>query len=87
MPKEILVCTPKSLPEHRVVEAAARAIRVNPANQPPTTVVSRAMATRGAPQERIAIVVGKRWPASGVRLTVGFMDAPPADLRAKILSH
>ena len=36
---------------------------------------------------RLALEVAKRWPASGVRLTVGFLDSPPADLRARILLH
>ena len=38
-------------------------------------------------RQRLALVVGSRWPASGIKLTVGFMDKPPADLRARILLH
>src|SRR6202007_698617 len=59
---------------------------INPANQLPTSVIANAMGA-GLSQARIALVIGKRWPASGVRLTVGFLDNPPADLRTRILSH
>src|SRR2546423_7811979 len=36
---------------------------------------------------RIAVLIGKRWHTAGVRLTVGFLDNPPADLRARIILH
>lgn len=36
---------------------------------------------------RLAVVVGRRWPSSGARLTVQFLDKPPQDLRARILRH
>jgi len=84
---EIIVCTPRALPKAKVVAAAAKAIEANPANQPPTSVVSFAMAGKSLPQFKISVMVGKRWPASGVRLTVGFLDTPPVALKAKILSH
>jgi hypothetical protein len=84
---ELIVCTPKSLPRDKWLAAAQRAMEVNPANQPPTGLVARAMAAGPTDRARLAIVVGRRWPASGVRLTVGFLDSPPADLRARILLH
>ncbi len=36
---------------------------------------------------RIALLTSKYWGAEGVRLTVGFLDNPPADLRSRILQH
>jgi hypothetical protein len=39
------------------------------------------------PPEHIAILTQKYWGSAGVQLTVGFLDDPPADLRARILSH
>ena len=84
---ELLVCSPRSLPADREVPAAVRAIEMNPANQVPTTVISRAMAAGPLPQAKISVLVGKRWPASGVRLSVSFLDSPSAALRKKILSH
>lgn len=35
----------------------------------------------------LSVSVPRRWPAGGVQLTVGFLDNPPADLRAHIVSH
>ena len=85
---EVIVCTPKTLPPERQVHAAQRALEINPANHPPTAAVARSFGG-GAPtgRERISLLVARRWPASGVRLTVGFLDNPPADLRAHILLH
>ena len=37
--------------------------------------------------EHLALLTAKYWGAKGVRLTVGFLDNPPADLKARILSH
>ena len=36
---------------------------------------------------RLALVIGRRWPATGVRLTVKFLDGAPKDLRTRILLH
>jgi hypothetical protein len=41
---------------------------------------------RGGPR-RLAVVIGRRWPVTGVRLSVQFLDAPPKDLRARIVLH
>ncbi|MBG0792242.1 peptidase M12 [Methylocystis sp. H62] len=35
----------------------------------------------------LSVLVPRRWPAGGVRLTVGFLDGAPADLRAHVVSH
>jgi hypothetical protein len=39
------------------------------------------------PPMHLALLTAKYWGAGGVRLTVGFLDNPPADLRARILNH
>jgi hypothetical protein len=44
-------------------------------------------ASRSTGQPRLAVVAARRWPASGVRLTVQFLDRPPRDLRVRILRH
>ncbi len=84
---ELICCTPKSLPRELWEPAARKALKLNPANHPHTALMVRALA--GGPMEpaRIALLVGKRWPASGVKLTVAFLDSPPADLRKRILAH
>jgi len=83
---ELICCTPRSLPKRLQVAAAKRAVSVNPANHPGAAMVARALGA--APTAaRIAVMIGKRWPAAGVRLTVAFMDNAPADLRTRILLH
>lgn len=84
---KIIVCTPKSLPSGKQVEAAKRALEINPANHPPMAVFTRGMMAVPAGRARMAIVIGRRWPVTGVRLTVGFMDNPPVSLRKRILLH
>ena len=83
----LIVCRTKSLPASRHEAAARRSIEVNPANATEHRVVARTPIGRRGGQPRLAVVVGRRWPASGVRLTVQFLDKPPQDLRARILRH
>ena len=81
-----LFCIPKSLPPHLHETARRRAIEINPANAAQPRIVLRASGRAGA-RARIAMVVGRRWPTRGVRLTVSFLDNPSADLRKRILLH
>ncbi|MBA2303182.1 MAG: peptidase M12 [Acidobacteria bacterium] len=82
-----IVCIPRSLPATRLAAAARRAVRINPANAEQSRPVERTpIGRRGGPR-RLSVVIGRRWPASGVRLSVQFLDNPPADLRARILRH
>src|SRR3954462_11635761 len=82
-----LVCTPKRLPSDLVVSAARTAVEINPANHPPLHRLASVMPGSEPTPERIAVVTTKYWRTNGVRLTVGFLDNPPADLRARILAH
>src|SRR5205823_8542296 len=82
-----IVCTPKALPRDKWVEAARKAVEINPASQLPSGVVARGLGGPGSQLERIAVMIAKRWHTAGVRLTVGFLDNPPADLRARIIAH
>src|SRR4051812_20769944 len=84
---EPIVCTPKSLPRNLWVTAARNAVEVNPANHPPSEHIARALGGMPPAPARIAVLIGKRWHTAGVRLTVGFLDNPPADLRARIILH
>ena len=79
-------CTVKTLPNEQWVEAAANAVRLNPANRPAEHMLSQAT---GAvlPVEHLALVTGKYWGASGVHLTVAFLDTSDSQLKARILSH
>ncbi len=82
-----IVCRPRSLPIRKLAMATKRALEVNPANGAERRTVVRTPIGRRGGQKRLAVVKGRRWPASGVRLTVSFMDSPPRDLRARILLH
>jgi hypothetical protein len=82
-----IVCTPKSLPMNRQAEAARRSVQINPANAVQSRQVVRTpIGRRGGPR-RLAIDVGRRWPVTGVKLSVQFLDGPPKDLRERILLH
>lgn len=82
-----IVCTPRTLPASRQNAAARRSVAINPANAVQRRTVLRTPIGRRGGQKRLAVVVGRRWPASGVRLTVSFMDNPSAPLRTRIISH
>jgi len=84
---ERMACTPKSLPRSKWVAAADHACNVNPANRPPIERLVRVMRGFTANKQRLAVSVKKYWGAGGVKLTVGFLDTPPTDLRKRILLH
>jgi hypothetical protein len=83
----IIVCRPKSLPLDKLAAAERRAVVLNPANEAERRSVARTPIGRPGGPKRIAVLVGRKWPASGVRLSVSFMDTPPQELRARILEH
>jgi hypothetical protein len=86
MPNQI-VCTPKRLPREMWVSAAKTAVEINPVNHPPLHRLLSVMPSFAPRPERIAVVTTKYWHAKGVKLTVGFLDNPPRDLRDRILLH
>jgi hypothetical protein len=80
-----LVCQPRQLPEADRIAAAHKAVEVNPLNAPNVQHLA-AFGFTPSPSQ-LALVTSKFWGAAGVHLTVGFLDNPPADLRARILQH
>lgn len=82
-----IVCTPKSLPRHLWVLAAERAVEENAGNRPAVDRLAAAAPALNLTREFLAVVTKKFWGARGVRLSVGFLDGPPAALRNRILSH
>lgn len=83
----IIVCRTKPLSRGRAEEAIKRAVELNPANAAFSRLVKRTPIGRRGGMKRLAVNVGHRWPAIGVQLSVQFLDSPPRDLRARILSH
>ena len=84
----IIVCRPKSLPLDKLAAAERRAVEVNPENASERRTVERSpIGRRGGPR-RIAVIVARKWPAAtGVRLSVSFLDTPSTALRSRILKH
>lgn len=87
MKSVIITCTPKSLPKEQAIAAARTAIKINPQNHVPLAHLAGAMRGLQITPQRIALVTKKYWGIQGVKLTVSFMDTPPADLRKRILLH
>ena len=83
---DVITCSIKMLPEDQWIAAAATAVRVNPANQPSAHQFAMATGTV-LPPAHLALMTAKRWPSTGVHLTVGFIETVDAALRARILSH
>lgn len=82
-----LVCIPKRLSVDKIVAAAKTAASVNPLNHAPVERLAGLMPGFKPTPERIAVVTTKYWGIKGVKLTVGFMDNPPTDLKKRILLH
>jgi len=85
--KPPITCRPRMLPRHQWVSAAEKAMRINPVNRPRIEMLSLAQRGFIPTKEHLAVVTTKYWHTNGVRLTVGFLDSPPADLRARIVLH
>ncbi|HEX8027572.1 MAG TPA: hypothetical protein VF491_03875, partial [Vicinamibacterales bacterium] len=82
-----IICRPRSLPASRMAAAARRAVTINPANAIEHRVIERTPVGRRGGKRRLALLKGRRWPVTGVKLSVQFLDTPPKDLRARILLH
>ena len=82
-----VVCVPKALTPPQLEIAVRRSIEINPDNATASRTAERTPVGRRGGQRRLALLVGSRWPASGVHLTVQFLDNPTKELRSRILLH
>ncbi len=88
-------CTLRDLPPEHQLASAVTAIEQNPANRPRMDAATIAMIalqlpglTDGVlPPEHLAVLTTRYWGANGVRLSVSFLDNPPADVRANIIAN
>ncbi len=85
--EEIIVCRPKRLPSDKWIAAAQVASEHNPLNHPPVNRLMLVSKGFMPTKQSIAVLTTKYWGNKGVKLTVGFMDNPPVDLRSRILAH
>jgi hypothetical protein len=84
---KLIVCREKPLPAERMEAAVRRAVEINPENARVRRRVTLTPVGRPGGPRRIAVVTARRWPRSGVRLSVSFMDRPSSALRSRILLH
>jgi len=84
---EPIVCTPKRLPSEQWMAAAVRAIQINPMNRAPVERLVRVDRGFKPTKAYISVLTTKYWHTNGAKLTVGFLDNPPPDLRARIILH
>ncbi len=82
-----IVCRPRTLTPIQAAQVLRRSIEINPANAEEHRVLARTPVGRRGGPRRLAVVIGRKWPETGVRLTVQFLDNPSRDLRARILLH
>jgi hypothetical protein len=66
----IILCRPKSLPFEALNVAQRRAVLINPANAAEQRTVGRTPVGRRGGPRRIAVLVARKWPKTGVKLTV-----------------
>src|ERR1700746_1309209 len=84
MPVAYIGCSIRQVPSDKLLESASAAVDVNPANAPNMASLPQGFTP---PPESPAGMTKKDWGPAGVRLTVGFLDDAPADLRGRIVSH
>jgi hypothetical protein len=80
-------CTIKTLNKNEWAQAALKATEINPTNAPSVDALRRALPDVVIQPEHLAVLTAKYWGAKGVKLTVGFLDSPHSDLKARILWH
>ncbi|WP_183560421.1 M12 family metallopeptidase [Mucilaginibacter sp. SP1R1] len=86
-PKDIIACSLKMLPQNQWIAASETAVRINPANKAHLHQLRQALPPGTLTPEHLALITAKRWPSTGVSLTVSFLEAIDPALATRILSH
>lgn len=76
-------CSVKKLPTRLATKAAELAARINPAN----AALMETLPPGVIEPLRLTVLTTKYWGPAPRQFSVSFMDNPPADLRARIISH
>lgn len=76
-----------NLPRNLWDAATQTAVKINPLNNALIERLRQAMPEFVPQPDQLAVKPEKYWGVEGVYLTVGFLDNPPKDLRARILSQ
>lgn len=82
-----MTCTPKRLPDAAIEKAIATAVETNPQNATPVAHFRQLMPRHPLDRASLSVLTARKWKTNGVRLTVGFLDGAPADLRKRIVQH
>jgi hypothetical protein len=82
--RQVPICIYRLPSPDRWKELAREAKAVRTDNVPEDVDIDK---INPADHGRLALVIKLRWPKTGVRLTVGFLDDPEPELRRKILSY
>ena len=82
---ELRMCVERILPDDMKREAAARAIALNPENDPLPAFRKAGIAGASVHPQKMALVTGKKWPQKQV-LGVRFLDGSKKQ-RAKVQQH
>ena len=80
-------CSTRMFPPHLHVKAAETAVNINPVNAPLTEYLMQIGGGMPEDPQFLTLLTSKYWGPAPRRLTVSFMEASPAALRTKILSH
>ncbi len=84
---KIITCTPKQLTREQLDFAISRAMKLNPTNAAGSRIVGRTPMGKRGGRVRLTLNVNYRWPVTGTKLAVRFLDNPGADLKKRILLH
>lgn len=84
---KVITCTPKQLTRAQLDFAIERAMKLNPVNAAGSRMVGRTPIGRSGGRVRLTLNINFRWPVTGTKLTVRFLDSPGADLKKRILLH
>ncbi|MDY6945020.1 MAG: M12 family metallopeptidase [Pseudomonadota bacterium] len=82
-----ITCTEKQPTRAQLQYAIERAVELRPSNALVSRTVMRTPVNRVGGRARLTLKVGYRWPVTGVRLTVRFLDGPSSALQKRILLH
>lgn len=84
---KVITCSPRQLTRKQLDLANARAVELNPANAAGSRIIARTPIGRAGGPLRLTVTKAYRWPVTGVKLTVRFLDSPGAELKKRILQH
>jgi peptidyl-tRNA hydrolase len=84
---EVIACSLKMLPEDQWIPASETAIRINPGNKAHLHQFRQALGDTVIQPAHLALLTAKRWPSTGVSLTVSFLEAIDPALATRLLSH